>query len=109
MQTLQARTDSFAKTKRVKNPSKPSSYVTLKWPHPSNFKANADTLAEAGFFYDPSYDDPDNVACYVCGKELSGWETEDDPFDIHWEKCGKRCCWASVRCGLRGDMDRYGR
>lgn len=109
METLQARTDSFGKTKRVKNPAKPSSYVTLKWPHPSNFKANADTLAEAGFFYDPSYDDPDNVTCYVCGKELSGWETEDDPFDIHWEKCGKRCCWANVRCGLRGDMDRYGR
>ncbi len=81
---------------------------TLKWPHSSKFKADPESLAEAGFFYDPSYDDPDNVTCFRCGKQLGGWEEEDDPYLIHWEKCGQTCCWAVVQCGLTVDMDKSG-
>ncbi|KAH9479320.1 Protein bir1 [Psilocybe cubensis] len=109
MDALQARVNSFKKSKRVKNPSKPSSTTNLKWPHPLHFKANPESLAEAGFYYDPSFDDPDNVTCYVCEKELGGWEEEDDPFLIHWTKCGQTCCWASARCGLTSDLDGKGR
>ncbi|KAJ2915927.1 hypothetical protein MD484_g4463, partial [Candolleomyces efflorescens] len=109
MECLQSRLDSFSKTKRVKNPSKPSSNITLKWPHPESFKATPDTLAEAGFYYDPSADDPDNVTCFMCEKELGGWEEDDDPFDIHYDKCSQKCGWANTRCGLRRDMDRQGR
>jgi hypothetical protein len=109
MEALQNRIDSFAKQKRVKNPSKTSSYVNAKWPHPSNFLATPETLTEAGFFYNPSFEDRDNVTCFVCAKQLSEWEEGDDPFDIHWAKCGAKCCWASVRCGLRDDMDLHGR
>ncbi|KAJ2930028.1 hypothetical protein H1R20_g7060, partial [Candolleomyces eurysporus] len=109
MECLQSRIDSFSKTKRVKNPSKPSSSIALKWPHPDSFKATPDTLAEAGFFYDPSADDPDNVTCFMCEKELGGWEEDDDPFDIHFDKCAQKCGWANTRCGLRRDMDRHGR
>jgi hypothetical protein len=109
MECLQSRIDSFSKTKRVKNPSKPSSNITLKWPHPESFKATPDTLAEAGFYYDPSADDPDNVSCFMCEKELGGWEEDDDPFDIHYDKCAQKCGWANTRCGLRRDMDRHGR
>jgi len=109
MEVLQARIDSFKKPKRVKNPNKPSSTTTVRWPHPLDFKANPETLADAGFFYDPSYDDPDNATCYVCDKELGGWEADDDPHVIHWKKCGQTCCWAIVRCGLLNDIDKSGR
>ena len=109
MEVLQARIDSFKKSKRVKNPNKPSSTVTLKWPHPPDFKANPETLADAGFFYNPSYEGPDSVTCYVCDKELEGWEDDDDPHAIHWKKCGQKCCWAAVRCGLLNDMDKSNR
>ncbi|KIM44445.1 hypothetical protein M413DRAFT_442427 [Hebeloma cylindrosporum] len=109
MEAVSTRVASFKKSKRVKNPEKPSSTTTLKWPHPSDFQANPETLAEAGFFYDPSYDDPDNVTCFICDKQLGGWEENDDPFLIHWNKCGQTCCWASVRCGLLMDVDHSGR
>ncbi|KAF6761781.1 hypothetical protein DFP72DRAFT_1002723 [Ephemerocybe angulata] len=109
MECLQNRIDSFSKTKRVKNPNKPSSNLTLKWPHPASFTANPDTLAEAGFYYSPSAEDPDNVSCFMCEKQLSDWEEDDDPFDIHYDKCANKCAWANIRCGLRRDMDRHGR
>ncbi|KAK2459964.1 hypothetical protein APHAL10511_007970 [Amanita phalloides] len=108
MEALQNRIDSFSKSKRVKRSSK-SSKATIKWPHPLSFKANPEALAEAGFYFDPSAEDKDNVICFECGKQLSEWEEDDDPFDLHWVKCGDKCSWAAVRCGLRGDMDRYGR
>ncbi|KAF5386685.1 hypothetical protein D9615_001913 [Tricholomella constricta] len=109
MESLQNRIDSFAKARRVKNPAKPSSSISLKWPHPStHFVATPTTLAEAGFYFSPSFDDRDNVTCFMCEKQLSDWEVHDDPFNIHWDKCGDNCCWAIVRCGLRGDMDEDG-
>ncbi|TFK39746.1 inhibitor of apoptosis repeat-containing protein [Crucibulum laeve] len=109
MESLQARIDSFSKSRRVKNPSKPSSSVTVKWPHPPTFRASPEALAEAGFYFNPSFEDRDNVTCFACEKQLGNWEKDDDPFNIHWEKRGLTCCWASVRCGLREDMDRTGR
>ncbi|KAF8434883.1 hypothetical protein L210DRAFT_3409821 [Boletus edulis BED1] len=107
MQSLQTRIDSFQKTKRVKRyPSKPSSSTaSVKWPHPPDFKANATTLAEAGFYFSPSWDDRDSVACFLCGKELSDWDSNDDPFEIHYTKCQNSCAWAVVRCGLIEDLD----
>lgn len=111
MHTLQSRVDSFKKTKRVKRyPSKKTSTqaASVKWPHPASYKANANTLAEAGFFFSPSWDDRDCVACFLCGKELSDWDAEDDPFAIHHEKCADVCGWAVVRCGLVEDMDEDG-
>jgi hypothetical protein len=110
MQSLQARIDSFQKTKRVKRyPGKASSSATsVKWPHPPDFKANANTLAEAGFFFSPSWDDRDSVACFLCGKELSDWDADDDPFEIHYTKCQSSCAWAVVRCGLTEDLDKKG-
>ncbi|KAL4062150.1 hypothetical protein J3A83DRAFT_2402763 [Scleroderma citrinum] len=111
MHSLQSRVDSFKKTKRVKRyPSKKTSTqaASVKWPHPASYKANANTLAEAGFFFSPSWDDRDCVACFLCGKELSDWDAEDDPFAIHYEKCAEVCGWAVVRCGLVEDMDDEG-
>lgn len=107
MEALQSRIESFNKSKRLK--SSKSSKKSSKWPHPQIFQANPEALAEAGFYFNPSPEDKDNVTCFECGKQLSEWEEDDDPFDLHWKKCGDKCSWAAVRCGLREDMDRRGR
>ncbi|KAF7309496.1 hypothetical protein MIND_00320400 [Mycena indigotica] len=99
MDVLQNRLDSFAKQRRNK----------LRWPHPKTWKATPETLSEAGFFFDPSNEDPDNVTCFMCGKQVTEWADDDDPFDIHWRKCGQVCAWASLRCGLSHDMDSQNR
>ncbi|KAJ7089840.1 hypothetical protein B0H15DRAFT_939121 [Mycena belliarum] len=100
MEVLQNRLDSFVKQKRGKS---------LKWPHPNTWLATPETLAEAGFYFDPSTDDPDNATCFMCNKQVTEWAEDDDPFDIHWEKCAKVCAWANLRCGLRRDADSKGR
>lgn len=82
---------------------------TLKWPHQSpsaeevfsiikyeilflltNFK-----LAKAGFFYNPTHANPDNVVCFLCHKSLDGWEEDDDPVAEHL-KHSADCGWAIV-------------
>lgn len=106
MQNHQRRLDSFSKAVRVKNSSLTSS---VKWPHPSSFVATPSKLADAGFYFDPSWEDRDNVTCFMCGKELADWASSDDPFEIHWSKCKATCVWAVVKCGLRDDVDEDGR
>ena len=95
MESLDARAQSFAKTKRVKSTS--GKYSVLKWPHPSTFAATPATLSEAGFYYDPSSGRRDSVKCFMCRKELDSWEEEDDPFLILLEKARGSCPWAIVR------------
>jgi|ERR1700722_780194 len=109
MQAYQARLDSFSKPKRVKSSSGKASSTSLKWPHPSHFTANPNTLAEAGFYFHPTLEDRDGVQCFMCDKELSDWNSDDDPFEIHWTKCRASCAWAIVRCGLNGDIDHDGK
>jgi len=109
MQCLQIRIDSFSRPVKVQNSANTGPIKKLKWPHPSSFIANPLSLAEAGFYFDPSYDERDNVTCFICGKELAGWEEYDDPFEIHWKKCAKACPWAVVRCALKADLDPSGR
>jgi len=36
-------------------------------------------LAAAGFFHCPTDQEPDAVRCFVCHKELDGWEPTDIP------------------------------
>ncbi|KAJ8585228.1 BIR-domain-containing protein [Rhizopogon salebrosus TDB-379] len=104
MECFQARVDSFLKSKRIKKTSKSNSAsTTVKWPHPTSFNANPTSLAEAGFYWSPSWKDRDTVICFLCSKELSDWDHEDDPLEIHWERCGHSCAWAMVRCGLSQD------
>ncbi|TDL24666.1 BIR-domain-containing protein [Rickenella mellea] len=107
METYHSRSQSFQKTKGSKSASKSARSATLSWPHPETFKATPSTLAEAGFYFNPSKEDPDNVTCFMCEKELGGWESEDDPFDIHSRKCPK-CPWVVARCSLANDFDSDG-
>ena len=108
MDVLQARVDSFNKSKRLKQNSSKRT-ITVKWPHPSSFVATPHALAEAAFYHNPSPDDLDNVECFSCGKQLGGWEECDDPYRLHWDKCKNSCAWAVVRCGLIEDVDRKGK
>ncbi|KZT68955.1 BIR-domain-containing protein [Daedalea quercina L-15889] len=99
MESEQARLESYNKTKRTKQLARSTSGNNLKWPHPPSYLATPRTLAEAGFYFDPGPDDPDNVACFMCGKQLNEWEPDDDPFELHFSKCNRQCAWASARCG----------
>ncbi|KAI0711191.1 hypothetical protein C8T65DRAFT_186079 [Cerioporus squamosus] len=105
MEYLQARVDSFNKSKRSKASSAKHASSSPKWPHPSSFKATPHSLAEAGFYFDPDPDNPDNVTCFMCKKGVADWAPEDDPFSIHYDKCAKTCAWAMVRCqrGVGGE------
>jgi len=37
-------------------------------------------MAEAGFYSSGKKSEADLAMCYICGKELDGWEEEDDPW-----------------------------
>jgi hypothetical protein len=108
MEAYESRLQSFTKARRVKQ-STAKRAVSLKWPHPTHFIATPDTLTEAGFFFNPTWDARDNVECYFCGKCLDGWEEQDDPFSLHWNKCRDTCAWAVLRCGLNDDVDHKGK
>ena len=45
----------------------------------SNNKPSLLQLAEAGFYYTGTQDSPDAVRCFLCLKDLDGWERNDDP------------------------------
>lgn len=109
MECRQNRLESFSKPVRLQNASKTGAWKNIKWPHPDSFAANPTSLADAGFYYDPSFDERDSVTCFACDKEIADWDADDDPFDIHWTKCSKICSWAIVRCGLKQDLDGSGR
>lgn len=100
MEAFQSRLDSYSgvKPKRSKQ--------SLRWPHPKSYRATPLKLADAGFYYNPTPDDQDNVTCFMCSKSLAEWDEDDDPFDIHWNKCQDFCPWAVVRCSLNLDMDK---
>lgn len=37
-------------------------------------------MAEAGFYHSSNDRDPDIARCFVCFKELEGWEPNDNPW-----------------------------
>jgi hypothetical protein len=108
MESYQARLDSFTSPKRLKQ-----ARSTIKWPHPTNgsFLPTPSSLADAGFYWDPSASDRDNVKCFLCAKQLGEWEAGDDPALLHWQKCGINgaCPWAVLRCGVVHDLDEDGK
>jgi hypothetical protein len=52
-------------------------------------------FSKAGFFYYPSADKPDNVACFLCHRGLDEWDKEDDPLVEHL-RASPDCGWAIV-------------
>jgi len=55
------------------------------WPYQAadNCSCTPQAMAEAGFYWCGSTEEPDAARCYFCRKELDGWEPEDDPWAEH--------------------------
>ncbi|KAI9762589.1 MAG: hypothetical protein M1840_001215 [Geoglossum simile] len=93
--TYAGRLASFAITYRLPRKSRASatnskSQNVLAWPHKA---PSPDQLAQAGFYYRPSPENPDSVECFLCRKGLDGWEECDDPIEEHL-KHSADCGWA---------------
>lgn len=52
----------------------------VNWPFKDSTECNATKMAEAGFFKIESNTEPDLVQCFICQKQLDGWEPKDDPW-----------------------------
>ncbi|OAL36421.1 hypothetical protein AYO20_04317 [Fonsecaea nubica] len=68
----------------------PSKRSKLGWPHKT---PTPEELARAGFYYKPSSASNDNTICYLCERQLDGWEPDDDPIGEHL-KHSSDCGWA---------------
>lgn len=73
---------------------------TLTWPH--KFLPPFE-LAKAGFYFDPHPTNPDNVTCFLCHKQMDGWEPEDNPVEEHL-KHSPSCGWA-VTAAVEAEYD----
>ncbi|KAK6343216.1 hypothetical protein TWF730_010816 [Orbilia blumenaviensis] len=80
--------------KRQSNAKKGSKAPKWSWPatHPA-----AELMARAGFYFKPTPGEEDNAACFLCQKNMSFWEPEDDPAEQHGRH-GTTCGWALTMC-----------
>lgn len=92
--TFQGRLDSFSTehhlSKRRASSVKKRTPQTVSWPHKSPRPAE---LARAGFFYKPTGENDDNCMCFVCHRQLDGWEAGDNPIAEHLTHAPD-CGWA---------------
>lgn len=54
-------------------------------------------MAEAGFYWTGTKRENDTATCFVCGKTLDGWESNDDPWKEHL-KHAPQCEFVKVGC-----------
>ena len=77
--TYSTRLASFATSIPVPTKKRTSNAKGTKsttWPHKC---PSPEELALAGFYYKPSAEAPDNTICYMCERQLDGWEEDDYP------------------------------
>lgn len=74
----------------------------LSWPHK---RLDPEILARAGFYFDPTPEYRDNTVCFLCRKNLGGWEEDDRPFEEHL-RLSPRCGWAIV-AGIEAGLGDY--
>ncbi|XP_046143314.1 baculoviral IAP repeat-containing protein 5 isoform X1 [Osmia bicornis bicornis] len=54
------------------------------WPYQSiQHSCNPAKMATAGFYAIGGEKEPDLVECFVCSKQLDGWDPDDDPWQEH--------------------------
>ncbi|KAI0021232.1 hypothetical protein F4780DRAFT_293780 [Xylariomycetidae sp. FL0641] len=73
------------------------------WPHK---KLHPEHFARAGFYFAPTSEHPDNTVCFLCLKNVDGWEENDNPFEQHL-RLSPHCGWAIVSAIAIGLSD-YG-
>ncbi|KAI9677308.1 MAG: hypothetical protein M1829_002651 [Trizodia sp. TS-e1964] len=93
MFTLESRLASFSiayPSKGRRSSAKSKASKKLVWPHTflSPLK-----LAEAGFYFQPTQSNPDNVCCFLCERNFDGWEEQDEPLREHLQH-SRNCGWA---------------
>ncbi|ETS64606.1 chromosome segregation protein [Moesziomyces aphidis] len=71
-----------------------------RWPYDGKkgWKPTSKKLAEAGFLFNPTEEEPDNAKCIYCDRSLGGWEKSDDPVHEH-QRRHPDC--AFFKCELR--------
>ena len=69
--------------------------MPISRPLPSNYAANPQKLASAGFYAAPRQEYPDRSVCFCCGIALVRWEVSDDPWTEHLEYSKKSCPFAT--------------
>ena len=52
------------------------------WPFNESDKCSAERMAAAGFYVIGDSNEPDLVECFICSKQLDGWEPDDDPWYV---------------------------
>lgn len=66
------------------------------WPFSDKEMCNVLNMAEAGFYsVATGTEDADAAKCFLCGKELDGWEASDDPWAEHKSHAAK-CAFAQL-------------
>ncbi|KAI0814006.1 hypothetical protein GGR55DRAFT_490837 [Xylaria sp. FL0064] len=88
-----ARRASMAKAKAPK---------AFSWPHK---RLDPEIFARAGFYFAPSPHFPDNTICFLCCKNVDGWEEDDNPFEEHL-RLSPHCGWAIV-AGIEAGLGDY--
>ncbi|KAI9823979.1 MAG: hypothetical protein M1826_007573 [Phylliscum demangeonii] len=95
MNTYDGRLASFTAARLTKRRGSSAKVAkTVSWPRSTPSPAQ---LAEAGFYYTPTASSLDNVTCFMCQKNLDGWEEEDDPALEHLHHSND-CGWAVIAC-----------
>lgn len=52
-------------------------------------------MAEAGFYWCGTMQENDAAACFLCGKQLDGWEPTDNPWSEH-KKHSPQCAFVKL-------------
>ncbi|KAH7319899.1 hypothetical protein B0I35DRAFT_430094 [Stachybotrys elegans] len=102
--TYEGRLASFQKTKKRASGAGGRGAKPLNWPHKS---ITPDSMARAGFFFNPAPTNPDNAMCFLCQKGLDGWEAGDDPLLEHI-KHSPTCGWAIV-AAIEAEVEDFGK
>lgn len=77
------------------------------WPFNDKNSCNVRNMAEAGFYsVATGSEDADAAKCFLCGKELDGWEASDDPWAEH-KSHAMKC--AFVQLGKKDDELQVGK
>ncbi|XWW93942.1 hypothetical protein V2A60_001881 [Cordyceps javanica] len=100
--TYDARLASFRKTTKKRGSTAGRGAKPLNWPHKQITPAS---LAKAGFYFNPSPENPDNCTCFLCQKGLDGWEAGDDPLVEHLTHAS-HCGWAIVSA-IEAEIEEY--
>jgi len=66
------------------------------WPFSEEDNCTPERMAEAGFYGCGGSKEPDLARCFVCRKELDGWEPSDDPWEEHKSHARGRCGYVNL-------------